>query len=70
MDGTEGEQQLRDICGLPDPIEPEAPRAAECDLGQCPGAPFDKLRRGEAVREYLRASGLGLRLVSPKPPKR
>ena len=27
-------------------------------------APFDKIRAGEAVREYLRTPGLGLRLVN------
>ena len=60
MDGTGGQQQLRNLSRLPGTTEGEALRAAECDLGQRTGAPFDKLRSGEAVREYLRIPGLRL----------
>ena len=34
MDGTGGEQQRRDIGGLPSLVAPETPGAAERDLGQ------------------------------------
>ena len=39
MDGTGGEQQLRNIGRVPDTTEGEAPWAAERDLGQSPGVP-------------------------------
>ena len=40
MDGTGGQQQLRDLGGLLGPVEEGARWTAECDLGQCPGAPW------------------------------
>ena len=43
-----GEQQLRNLSRLPGTTEGEAPRAAQRDLGQCPGAPW---RGGKGVSE-------------------
>ena len=40
--------------------------SAERDLGQRASAPFDKLRSGEAVREWLGKPGVNLGLVSPR----
>ena len=59
MDGTGGQQQLRDLGGLLGPVEEGARWTAECGLWD--NAPA---HRGEAVREYLRTPGLGLRLVN------
>ena len=39
VDGTGGQQQLRDLGGLSGTTEGEALWAIERDLGQCPGAP-------------------------------
>ena len=54
VDGTGGEQQLRNIGRVPEAIEREA---------LWDNAPA---HRGEAVREYLRAPGLALRLMNPR----
>ena len=64
VDGTGGQQQLRDLGGLPKPVAAEALWAIERDLGRCPGGALGKLRSGAAVREYLRTPGLELRLVN------
>ena len=48
VDGTGGQQQLRNLSRLPGTTEGEAPRAAERDLGQCPGASW---RGGKGVSE-------------------
>ena len=63
MNGTGGQQQLRDLGCLPGTTEGKTFRAAASHLGQHAG-PFDKLRNGEAAREYLRTPGLDLRLVN------
>ena len=60
MDGAGGEQQCRDICGLPGPVAPQARGTAERDLGQRAGAPW----RSDAGQEYPRTPGLELRLVN------
>ena len=59
MDGTGGEQQRRNIGDLPEATEGEAPWGPLNVIWD--NAPA---HRGEAVREYLRAPGLGLRLVN------
>ena len=59
MDGTGGQQQLRDLGGLPKPVAAEALWAINVMWDNAPA------HRGEAVREYLRTPGLGLRLVQP-----
>ena len=58
MDGTGGQQQLRDLGCLPGTTEGKTSRAAASHWDNAPA------HRGEAVREYLRTPGLDLRLVN------
>ena len=58
MDGPGGKQQQRNLGSLFGPVAPAALGAASGNLGNAPA------HGGEAVREYLRRPGLGLRLVN------
>ena len=72
MDGTGGQQQLRDLGGLSGTIEGEALWAIERDLGQCPGAPWrgsagisQDARTGAAAGEPPFSRGQALPGYSP-----
>ena len=58
IDGPGGQQQQRDLGCLPDATEGKAPGPLRVIWDNAPA------HRGEAVREYLRTSGLDLRLVN------
>ena len=58
MDGTGGKQQLRHLGCLPQATEGKAPWSLRVIWDNAPA------HLGEALREYLRAPGLGLRLVT------
>ena len=67
VDGTGGQQQLRDLGGLSGTTEEEALWAIERDLGQCPGAPWrgsagisQDARTGAAVGEPTFSRGQAL----------
>ena len=72
VDGTGGQQQLRDLGGLSGTTEGEALWAIERDLGQCPGAPWrgsagisQDARTGAAAGEPPFSRGQALPGYSP-----
>ena len=58
MDGTGGEQQLRTSAAFLEQLRERHPGPLSVIWDNAPA------HRGEALREYLRTPGLGLRLVN------